>query len=410
MTASGNEGRRARRFELTPLEVVTGGPLGIDAKEPALPAVEPGLTPRAALEEAVRVGLANPPCLVTFSGGRDSAALLALAASIARQEGLPLPIPSTLRIPDTPGLDEAAWQERLVSELALEDWARIEIGEQADYVGPFAQRLLLRDGLFVQPWARLIIALQLGPARGGSLITGIGGDPILGGWQSARISEVVAGHAWPRPADLPRLGAMVAPDRLRRRLLERRLRRPPWLRREPSDRWVAAYAAERASRPHRWDRYLEWRLRLCRSTSVEWAVARLAEAEGALILHPFQDRRFVSALARQGGARGLGDRTRLMRILFSDLLPEEILARPTKAIFTLAHFRRSTRSFARRWDGQGFDPELVDVEELRRSWLAPVVNPTGTIALQWAWLDSARRGLEQLPADLVDDVQPPRTS
>ena len=90
-----------------------------------------------------------------------------------------------------------------------------------------------------------------------------------------------------------------------------------------------------------------------------------------------------------------------MRFLFSGDLPEDVLARPTKANFALALFRSHTRAFARRWDGQGFDPELVDAEALRRVWLSPLVTTASALALQAAWLDSALRGVEQLPADVL---------
>src|SRR5215212_1324990 len=56
------------------------------------------LTPLEALEEAVLPALTQPPCLVSFSGGRDSSSVLAAATRAARREGLPAPVPVTLRI------------------------------------------------------------------------------------------------------------------------------------------------------------------------------------------------------------------------------------------------------------------------------------------------------------------------
>ena len=47
--------------------------------------------------------LQRPPCVVAFSGGRDSAGLLAAATRAARRHGLPLPIPATYRFPGVHG-------------------------------------------------------------------------------------------------------------------------------------------------------------------------------------------------------------------------------------------------------------------------------------------------------------------
>ena len=56
-------------------------------------------SPRAALEAVVLRALLRPPCLVSFSGGRDSSLVLAIASDVARRHGLPLPVPATNRFP-----------------------------------------------------------------------------------------------------------------------------------------------------------------------------------------------------------------------------------------------------------------------------------------------------------------------
>ena len=50
--------------------------------------------------------LRRPPCLVSFSGGLDSSALLAVATAVARREGLDDPVPATLVVPGSPESDE----------------------------------------------------------------------------------------------------------------------------------------------------------------------------------------------------------------------------------------------------------------------------------------------------------------
>ena len=63
--------------------------------------------PLDAIEDVIRPALLRPPCLVSFSGGRDSSAILATATAIARRDGLALPIPATYRFPEAPHTQEA---------------------------------------------------------------------------------------------------------------------------------------------------------------------------------------------------------------------------------------------------------------------------------------------------------------
>ena len=69
------------------VEVLANLLFGPDEDPAPLP--EPGgLGVRGALEAAVLPALQRPPCLVSFSGGRDSSAVLAVAADVARRHGL----------------------------------------------------------------------------------------------------------------------------------------------------------------------------------------------------------------------------------------------------------------------------------------------------------------------------------
>ena len=72
------------------------------------------MEPSAALERAVLPALLRPPCVVSFSGGRDSSLVLAAAVAVARSEGLAAPIPITVRFPASAESDEQEWQERVV--------------------------------------------------------------------------------------------------------------------------------------------------------------------------------------------------------------------------------------------------------------------------------------------------------
>ncbi len=398
MTGVDTDAPSARPFRPTPLEIAGGSPLGLDFEQPGLPLVPASLTPLAAFEDAVRSALARPPCVVTFSGGRDSSAALAVATRLAREEDLALPVPVTLRFLDTPGAGETEWQERVIAHLRLDDWIRLEVDEELDYVGPLGRRLLLRHGVLHH--SAPMFWLQVEPARGGSLLTGFGGDTTIGGWLPPHTAEVRAGRARVGFDDLPILASALVPRIVRQGVFRARAKRRAWLRPKAFRAFAAARAKELSFRPVRWDRNLEWQMRLRRYSALEWAASVLAADVDAISSQPFLDRRFLAALARSGGRRGLGDRTALMRQLFSGDLPDDVLARSTKANFALAYFRSHTRSFARRWDGRGLDSELVDPEALREAWLSPLVDSASALALQAAWLDSALRGVEQLPADV----------
>jgi len=94
----------------------------------------------------------------------------------------------------------------------------------------------------------------------------------------------------------------------------------------------------------------------------------------------------VSALARAGGAAGIGDRTALMRAVFARALPEALLARRGKAEFGRAVWQTQARAFAESWDGTGVDLRFIDPARLRSAWRAE--NPLfgSILPLHMAWL------------------------
>ena len=130
-------------------------------------------------------GAPAPPCLVSFSGGHDSSLVLAIAVSVAWRRGSPLPVPITWRFPDVPATTESAVQEAVVTALGLSDWVILPARDELDLVGPVARRVLLRHGLQYPPNTFLHAPL-LERAAGGSFLTGVGGDQVLGGWARPR--------------------------------------------------------------------------------------------------------------------------------------------------------------------------------------------------------------------------------
>ena len=196
---------------------------------PELPTPQPGDTAFSALERACVPALRGGRCFVSFSGGRDSSLVLAAAASAARRHGLPLPIPITNRFPQVGHTHEHEWQELAVRELGMEEWVRLELTDELDVLGDLATRGLRRHGL-LWPFNVHFHAPMFDVARGGTLLTGIGGDEALGSSRWARPVAVLRGRQRPGPRDLLKVGLLCSPRAIRREVIVRRCPEPfAWL-------------------------------------------------------------------------------------------------------------------------------------------------------------------------------------
>lgn len=374
-----------RALPLSRWERALGLAIGVDPDAPALDR-QGAATPRAAIAEAVAAALRQPPCLVSFSGGRDSSVVLALAASEARRLGLPSPVPCTLRFPAVSQTEESDWQERVIAHLGLEDWVRIPISGELDFLGATARQELAEHGHLYPPNAHFHAPI-FERAAGGSVMTGFDGDGLLVGWRWHHAQAVLHGRTRPVPRDVLRVGLAVAPRRVRRAVLARDASvRAPWLRPQVRAEVTRLLTSHAAAQPRRWDRRLDEYVRTRFLRLPIHSLDLLAERHDVQVLHPLADRRFLAALAREGGAAGYGDRTAATRALFGDLLPEEVLTRPSKAEFGFALWGEESLAFARGWDGGGFDPDLVDAEALREAWAEPNPDFAAATLLQGAWL------------------------
>ncbi|MEP7054598.1 MAG: asparagine synthase-related protein [Actinomycetota bacterium] len=374
---------------LTPLEIASGVVVGDDPSTPALPTYD-GRSPRQALEAALLPALLRAPCVISFSGGRDSSAMLALAVDLARREGLPTPVPLTLRYHDAPDAGEDDWQQLVIGHLRLPDWQRVEIRDELDLIGPFAQAALLAHGpLF--PFNAYTYTPLFPYAAGGTLVTGLDGDGLLDSWMFEPFADVLARRRRPQPRDVLRLGMFAAARPLRRAVYARRLRRAgSWLTRSAEADSRRAEADELAGDPRRWDsRVSWWHGRRHLSLALDM-LDRPAAAADVDMSHPLLDPAFLSAIAVAGGRLGPGNRTTVMRTLMSDLLPGALLARESKATFDKPFFRGESREFARSWDGDSVDPELVDPGRLRSAWTAARFPLGSAILLQATWLRQNR--------------------
>jgi asparagine synthetase B (glutamine-hydrolysing) len=388
---------RPERYKLTPLDVASGlvfghEPVSAEPEEPA----EPRDGPANALERAILPALLRPPCLVSFSGGCDSSAVLAVAAGLARREGLPLPIPATNRFPEVSTSDESKWQELVVAHVGVDDWIKLDFTDELDSVGPIARRVLSRHGL-LWPFNTHFHVPLLEAARGGSLLTGIGGDEALSSSRWERASAVMTGQVLPVPRDVLRVGFAVSPRAVRARVLQRRIPAGfPWLRDRARREVTAAWAAEASREPIRWQARFRW-LRGVRYLKVSMSsLALLAADTHVRIVHPLSDVRFLAALARLPRLRRFSDRTNAMQLLFSDVLPEEILVRTTKAWFDGAFFNRHSESLVETWQGEAVDPELVDTRALQAVWTSREPDGRSFTLLQAVWLARAGRRSPEL--------------
>ena len=373
----------------TEFELASGSGFGEHADAGVLTEDGGSTTPAGALKAAVVTALAEGLCLVSFSGGLDSSLVLAAATHAARERSLPDPVPVSVRFQRFPPADESRWQERVIRHLHLADWQRNEAGDELDTIGPVATQVLRRHGV-LYPANTFFHSPLLEQGRGGTLLTGFGGDDVFTNWSAQRTVDVLLRRERPELADLFRLAQIAGPRRVRRRVLRARLRRysPPWLRPQARSEFLERWISEELSEPRRWDRRVAWLARQRYVAVTRHSLDLIASDAGAKIEHPLLAPRFLAAVASAGGRTGWGDRSRALRALFAHLLPADVLARRDKARTGGALSRSYTRAFAENWQGGTFDPELVDEDALRYEWFKLEPGFGALHLLQAAWLAS----------------------
>lgn len=366
---------------MDPLEIAGGWVYGYDR----LPMPRgPHPHPREALDRVLRRSLLRAPCLIAFSGGRDSSALLAAAVAVARREGLPLPVAVTMTYPDAADTDETAWQQQVLDHLGVTERVVVEVRDEHDPLGPIAAPLLRRHGVMWPPNFAPVRHL-MDRARGGSLLTGEGGDEIFGIKRITPVTKLLRSRGRADRRLYPMAARALAPRRVRRRQV-REVYRPPWLRESAQQRVACRHAEDLAEAALHSGRHA-WQLAVRSGTRRGYETLRVLGTEvGVELVQPFHDPGFVAAYAAVSGFWGWPGRTSAMRHLFDDVLPRAVLERQTKAMFNNAVFTRRTRDFAREWDGRGVDTELVDPVVLREHWLSATPHGPSMVLLQQAWL------------------------
>jgi asparagine synthase (glutamine-hydrolysing) len=344
-----------------------------------------GIGFHAALEQVILPALRRSPCVVSFSGGRDSSAVLAVATQVARRHGLPDPVPAVMRFPQAPETQETDWQNIVLEHLSIKGAEIVELRHELDALGAIATSALRRLGVHWPANAYMHVPL-LELARGGSLLTGVGGDELFGTTASR---HVVAARRRGRPGvrDIGSLAVAALPRGVRALVWRARRRlRHPWLT-PAGDSFVArALAREEVAWPHRWDAALRYWYRTRAFAGLHHAIAGIAAPHDVAASHPLLDPLVLSELAPAGGATGFPSRSAAMQELFGEWLPAEVLTREAKAAFTGAVWGPAVRAFAHSWDGAGVDERYVDIESLRAQWLSRQPDFRTILLLHTAWL------------------------
>jgi hypothetical protein len=383
---------------LSPVDVIAGVPLG-PARPMAVDTPGQPTDPWSALEQALVPALAAPPLAVSFSGGRDSSLLLAVAMSAARLHGLPPPVAITMRFPHAVGSQESDWQELVIRELGVADWEVLELNRELDYLGPIASLGLERDGLHFPPNGHSNVPVARALGRG-TVITGVGGDELLGAWRWRGRSAALR-----RSPDVSMnaraLGSVVlggAPGSLRRLVFRTRLLAQlrhgrdgySWLT-PAGRRAVLPGLVDAEDQPVRWGDYVHWIARRRRAVENLGSLRRLGLVEGVDIRAPLFEPTVLAALAAARGGQGWANRTEAMRDIVGDRLPDEVVTRRSKASFVDVFWGVQTRSFAESWDGTGVDDHLVDAAALQAEWCSEQPDFRSTLLLQSAWLTGRRK-------------------
>ncbi|MGH3432935.1 MAG: asparagine synthase-related protein [Thermocrispum sp.] len=353
---------------------------------PAVPA-----RPREVLDSLLLRHLTREPCLVAFSGGRDSSAVLAAAVAAARREGLPLPVPVTLTYPGSPDTDEQYWQRAVLEHLKLTERLELTVAAEHDPIGPVMRPLLREHGLLWPPnLAPTWRMMDLG--RGGVLLTGEGGDEVFGLKRITPLTKLLATRGRTTRRVYARTARELAPAWLRRRAALRNRYRRPWLRPEADGELAVRDAADAVASSLHAGRH-GWQLTTRRSALRGYETVRaLGEQLDVTYVQVFAELDVVAAVGAAAGRLGWSGRTSAMVDLFGDVLPREVLERSTKAVFTNAVFTEHSRAFAREWTGEGVEgelAELVDLQALRANWLSGAPHAPSMNLLQQAWLATA---------------------
>ncbi|MDI9894210.1 asparagine synthase-related protein [Rhodococcus sp. IEGM 1381] len=384
-----------RLAPLSPIEVATSRPIGLDRSRPILGEVA-AATPRAAFRDTVRAALEHGPCIVSFSGGRDSSAVLATAVSVARAEGLPLPIPATLNFPGIEESHESEWQDLVLDHLGVTDRLQYSLSTEMDALGESARELLTAFGV-VWPFNTHLHGVICKDTAGGTLLTGFGGDELAASSSTRWAAKALANRRTLTPRKVISIAHFGSPRPLRY-LADLPSSRPdredfPWLTRKGLAQATHQWAANSSTIPMGWGKVLrEWVPRSRYFEMVKQSMGDLGSLHDVNVRHPFVEPSVLQAFAHHSPFVGMPGRRAIMQLLVGDLLPPEVVTRTSKASFTPSLWNGESREFAQEWDGTGLDESLVRPDIVKREWLGSDPTVHSLSLLQQAWLHSHKIG------------------
>jgi asparagine synthase (glutamine-hydrolysing) len=246
------------------------------------------------------------------------------------------------------------------------------------------------------PYNLHLLVPMMQEARGGTLVTGLGGDQAFN--EAGRALDVLARRTRPVPRDLLRIGIGLGPRALRRAV--RRDRDAPlnfpWLAPVGSSVLAREWLEEDIRRPFFWDATVRqiWRSRFMQVTVRR--IEAVGTDMGVRVCHPFAEWEFIDALAAEVGRTGLQSRTAAMTALFRDALPPELLNRPTKASFNDVLWSTHAQEFATELNETRLEEllarlgvhEIVDPRRLAAHWSGHEPLANSFLLLQACWLKS----------------------
>lgn len=329
-----------------------------------------------ACAETLRLG----PCVVAFSGGRDSSLVLAAMVAASRAHGLAMPTPVTLRFPGDPDSQESDHQEEVISALGIDRWRVIDCGEEMDLLGPRSTAIMTKLG-HVWPANHYFMDPIAEAFPDATLVTGLEGDGLMGGWRWARATHPA------RPRDLLTALHAVVPRTMRTAIAySGQSLDVGWLRPGAASALESAFRRELASEPAIWSRRVGWWFKRRYLAIARGTLDAVCGLRGVKVAHPLLDRGFLASVATAGGMRGFASRADAMREMFSGLVPDSIIERDHKAFFDQTFWGPHSRDFADRWRGEGLSAEIVDPDALREEWTKPEPDFRSATPLQRAWL------------------------
>lgn len=336
------------------------------------------------MEEVVtRAFAGGKQVFVAFSGGRDSSAVLAVAATVARREGFPPPIALTYVWPAISSVDESTWQQIVLQKYPEVTQACISVTDEFDLLGSAARTHLERRGLIWPFTAHSADSLH-SSAADGVLLDGEGGDELFGPTRLRILKNIRRFR--PHPDLAPMLGAALLPAQLRRHANQCTVGRP-WLRGATGKRITAALARELDETPLSAAREIASVPQRRGGRMARANIAAEARRHGVLRMSPLLDPLVVGAVAQRAGFLGWANRTEAMKDVFADVVPDAVLSRTDKPNFSDALWGPSTMKWLSQWDRRsGVDPSTVSISALVEQWSRRTPHVGTAMLAQAAWM------------------------